>query len=142
MSNIPITTGSGTASVAAETVGGISYQQIEVYGGGGASVLSINPDGSLNASIVGTVIITGSVQGSFSTANQSVSGTVGASIIGAVPITGTVGASILGAVNFQLSQNTTGNDTDSASQLNMPVGPISASHGPMGAATYVYNGQN
>lgn len=61
--NIPITQGTGQSSVAAETVAGISYQQIEVYGAGGASVLSIDPSGAMRVSVVGTIptTITGSV---------------------------------------------------------------------------------
>lgn len=88
---LPITEGTGTASVATELVGGNSFQQVEIYGGGGASVMTVNPDGSTNSSIIGTVKITGSVQG---VANQSVSGTVGASIIGAISATITQGSSI------------------------------------------------
>ena len=61
--SIPISNGTGASSVAAEAVGGLQYQQIEVYGRGAASVLGINPDGSINASVIGTpnVNITGSV---------------------------------------------------------------------------------
>lgn len=85
---VPITPGTGAASIASELTNGFYFQQVEIYGGGGASVMTVNPDGSINSSIVGTVKITGSVQASFSpTGNQSVSGTVGASIIGAVPVT-------------------------------------------------------
>ncbi len=65
--NIPITTGQGQASVAAETVGGISFQQIEVYGQGGASVLGINPDRSINVSVIGTISTTPSGAGSIVT---------------------------------------------------------------------------
>lgn len=90
MADIPITTGSGQASVAAETVAGISYQKIEVYGGGGASVMTVNADGSTNNRIQGSIavaIISGSIAVTSSgTANQSVSGTVGASIIGLTPV--------------------------------------------------------
>lgn len=72
---IPITEGSGTASVATELVGGNSFQQVEIYGGGGASVLSVNPDGSINASIKGTVIISGSVMSQgFNSPGSSVTG--------------------------------------------------------------------
>ena len=94
--NVPITTGSGAASVAAETVAGVSFQQIEVYGGGGASVLSVNPDGSFKASIIGvpTVSFSGSpsISGGVTIVGNSippgsVSGTVGASVIGTVPVT-------------------------------------------------------
>lgn len=76
--SIPITNGSGQSSVAAEAVGGLQYQQIEVLGKGGASVLSVNPDGSFNASIIGTPNVTVS-SGSIiavPTGNQSVSGAV------------------------------------------------------------------
>lgn len=52
--SVPITQGTGASSVAAELVSGLNYQQIEVYGGGGASVLNINPDHSINVSILGT----------------------------------------------------------------------------------------
>lgn len=90
--NIPITQGTGASSVAAETVAGVSYQQIEVYGGGGASVLSVNPDGSFKASIIGTPSFT-------MTGNPSVSGTVGASVIGIVPINIVAGGSSPGIIN-------------------------------------------
>lgn len=43
--SIPISVGSGTASVAAEAVAGLQYQQIEVLGSGGSSVLSIDSQG-------------------------------------------------------------------------------------------------
>ena len=93
---IPITGGTGTSSVAAELVSGTSYQQVEIYGGGGASVMSVNPDGSLKVSVLGTLTVTGSVQGF--PANQSVSGTIGASIIGAVPIYYSTPASMISGV--------------------------------------------
>src|SRR3990167_2614616 len=50
---IPISTGSGAASVAAEAVSGLQYQQVEILGQGGGSTLGVNPDASLNASIIG-----------------------------------------------------------------------------------------
>ncbi len=104
--NIPITQGTGASSVAAETVVGISYQQIEVYGGGGASVLSVNPDGSIKVSVIGTV---------------------GASIIGSVPVTlsGTinVSGSVAGfIVPFATSvQGVTSVITGTASVLVLPA---------------------
>lgn len=128
--SIPITNGSGQSSVAAEAVSGLQYQQVEVYGAGGASVLGVNPDGSLRASIIGipTVLVGGSVTAiSTAAANQSVSGTVGASVIGnvnttitsiataggAIPVTfsaaanqsvsGTVGASVIGTVQANIA---------------------------------------
>lgn len=91
--SVPITQGTGASSVAAEAVGGLQYQQIQIYGGGGSSVLSVNPDGSFKASIIGTPTFTLS-------GNPSVSGTVGASIIGTVPVTqsGTVISSIVSSI--------------------------------------------
>lgn len=85
---IPISQGAGQSSVAAELVGGTSWQQIEVYGGGGASVMAVNPDGSIKVSVLGGF-------------QSSVSGQVGASIIGTVPVTqsGTNITSISGVVN-------------------------------------------
>ena len=92
---LPITQGSGQSSVATELVGGNSFQQVEIYGGGGASVLTVNPDGSFKASIIGTptVLVSGtpSISGAVtivgsSIPNGSVSGTIGASIIGLVPV--------------------------------------------------------
>ena len=77
--SIPITNGSGQSSVAAEAVAGLQYQQIEVYGGGGSSILGINPDRSINASIIGVPNV--NVSGSVVTF-----GTIGASVIGIVPV--------------------------------------------------------
>lgn len=84
-SNIPITNGQGQSSVAAEEIGSLKYQQIKVVGGetGSTSVMGVNPDRSINVSIIGTVAVSGSI---IASGNQSVSGTVGASIIGWVPI--------------------------------------------------------
>lgn len=77
--NIDVTQGSGK-TVATEDVGGAQFQKVEIYGRGGASVLGINPDGSINASIVGTVNIAGSVIAVVtSNPNQSVSGAVNVS---------------------------------------------------------------
>lgn len=72
-SPIPITTGTGSASVASDLVSGNNYQQIKLVDGTLGSIipLKINADGSINASIYGNI-----------TPNQSVSGTIGASIIG------------------------------------------------------------
>src|SRR3990167_5585797 len=50
---IPISTGSGATSVAAEAIGGLQYQQVEILGQGGGSTLGVNPDGSFSASIIG-----------------------------------------------------------------------------------------
>lgn len=82
---IPITNGQGQSSVATEVVGTFHYQQIKVIGGepGSTSVMGVNPDRSINVSVIGTVQMSGSV---VAAGNQSVSGTVGASVIGWVPI--------------------------------------------------------
>lgn len=96
-SNIPITNGQGQSSVAAEEIGSLKYQQIKVIGGevGSTSVWGINPDRSAQVSVVGIVNVAGSVFATLSgagsiiavpTGNQSVSGTVGASVIGWIPI--------------------------------------------------------
>jgi len=129
MANVPITYGSGQASIAGDTVGAVTYQQIKIADGtaGGTTGLIVNADGTLNARISGSVlsagstfngsvsgtvgasvighapvfIVGGSIAGTFTTANQSVSGTVGASIIGTVPVvqSGTVITSIAGTAN-------------------------------------------
>lgn len=85
MSNIPISTGTGAASVATEQIGAVNYQQIKVVDGTAASTNKwvVNSDGSAQVSVVGTVAITGSV---VAVGGGSVSGTVGASILGWVPI--------------------------------------------------------
>lgn len=139
-SPVPITPGSGGASIASDLVAGNNYQQIKLVDGtlGSSNAFVINADGTANIRILGSVvtaggtftgsvsgtvgasaigtfpviqstspwIITGSIQGTFnSPANQSVSGTVGASIIGTVPVnivaggsTGSVAANIQGSV--------------------------------------------
>ncbi len=75
--SIPISVGSGAASVAAEAVAGLQYQKIEVYSTGGTTAWTIAPDGAGLVSIVGTVPVTGSIVAL---------GTIGASVIGWVPI--------------------------------------------------------
>lgn len=62
--SIPISTGSGAASVAAEAVGGLQYQQIELYGRGAASILSIDPAGAALVSVYGNLNVNISGQGS------------------------------------------------------------------------------
>lgn len=62
--NVPITNGQGQSSVAAEEIGTVKYQQIKVVGGetGSTSVMGVNPDRSINVSVIGT--ITGNLVGS------------------------------------------------------------------------------
>lgn len=116
---VPITYGTGQASVAGDIASGALYQQIKVVDGtiGSNTALIVNADGTANVRISGSVATAG---GTFT---GSVSGTVGASIIGIAPVfivggsiagtfttpnqsvSGTVGASILGAVPVQLSNS-------------------------------------
>lgn len=87
---IPITTGSGSASVASDLVSGASYQQIKVVDGtlGSNTALIVNSDGTANVRISGSVATAG---GTFT---GSVSGTVGSSIIGQLPS----GTAVLGSI--------------------------------------------
>lgn len=82
MSNINVTPGSG-AVVATETIGGADYQKVKIFGAevGSTSTLGVNPDRSINVSVIGTV---------------------GASIIGTMPVvqSGTVISSISGALTL------------------------------------------
>lgn len=66
MSDVPITFGTGQASVATERIGARDFQVIKVVGGetGSTSVWGIAPDGSAKVSVVGTVTTTASGQGS------------------------------------------------------------------------------
>lgn len=113
--SIPISTGSGAASVAAEAVGGLQYQQIEVLGKGGSSVLAVNPDGSLNASIIGTpnVNVSGSVFATFS----------GAGSVIAVPV-GSVIAVLQGSSVLAVPVGSTIAVLQSSSILAVPVGSV------------------
>ncbi len=61
--SVAVTPGTGASSVAAELVGGLNYQQIEVYGAGGASTLGISSDGSLKVSVLGSVTVNPHVVG-------------------------------------------------------------------------------
>lgn len=79
---IAVTEGSGK-NVATETVGSTDYGLVEIVGRGGASVVAVNPDGSINASIKGLVNVYGSVSG---TLNVVQSGTVITSVSGIVPV--------------------------------------------------------
>lgn len=82
---VNVTEGSGK-SVATETVGGLDYQKVELYGGGGASILGINTDGSLNASVFGVVRV--SVVGGITINPASISGSVG--IVGTPSVSGAI----------------------------------------------------
>lgn len=127
---IPISLGSGAASIASTTIGNDEHQNV-IITSSNASVITVKANqsvsGTVGASIIGTVPVTGSfavqsasvvqqgtwyasvliasvvgaipVSGSFSpSGNQSVSGTVGASVIGNVNTTITSIAAANGGV--------------------------------------------
>lgn len=113
-SNVPITDGQGQSSVAAEQIGNVKYQVIKVVGGetGSTSVLGVNPDRSINVSVIGAISAT-------LTGNPSISGTVGASVIGWVPtqpsntstigvIQGSVAVAVISGVTFPANQSVSG----------------------------------
>lgn len=85
---IPVSYGSGQASVASEKVGNNDYQQIKVIGGetGSTSVWGIMPDGSAKVSVIGTpnVNVSGSVFATFSGAGSVITVFKSSSIIGVV----------------------------------------------------------
>ena len=103
--SINVTPGTGK-TVATETIAGVEYGQVKILGGetGSTSVLGVNPDRSINVSVLGKVSINpASVSGTVNIGNNaSVSGTVGASIIGVVPVTFSAQAnqSVSGAINI------------------------------------------
>ncbi len=123
-SNVPVTPGSGGASVATDVVSSLMYQQIKVVDGtlGSTNGLVVDSSGNAHVTIIGSVATVGSFNG-------SVSGTVGASIVGTVPVTQSgiqitslvstvpssviIGASIFGlppvnVTNFPTTQNVSG----------------------------------
>lgn len=71
---VQVTEGTGK-SVGTETVGTVDYQRVEIVGAGGSSVLSVAPDGSIKASIIGVLSVTGSVFG-FQGGSRTISGSV------------------------------------------------------------------
>lgn len=95
MTNIDVTPGTGK-TVATETISGVEYQKIKLFGAetGSTSTLGVNPDRSINVSVIGTI-------------RASVSGTAGASVIGTVPVTqaGAWSASITGGPISLLAPN-------------------------------------
>lgn len=89
MANVPITYGQGQASIAGETIGTTTYQVIKVVGGeaGSTSVMGVNPDRSINVSVLGTpttLQLAGSI--------AAVSGTVVAPAGSVIAVTGAVTA--------------------------------------------------
>lgn len=134
--SVPITNGTGASSVAAELVGTLQYQRIEVMGQGGASVLGVNPDASLNVSIIGIPRVTApagsvmtvaqlagsvmAVTGTFTpAANQSVSGAVTAPP-GSVMTVVTLAGSVMGV------SGTFTNPAGSIQSITIPAGSVTA----------------
>lgn len=115
--NIEVSQGSGK-TVSTEEIGSAQYQRIKVVGGqtGSTSVMGVNPDGSINVSVIGALsaAISGGSVIAIPTGNQSVSGTVNANITGSViavvqgsvtaiatgnqSVSGTVDANIRGSI--------------------------------------------
>ncbi len=117
-SNIPITNGQGQSSVAAEEIGTLKYQKIKVVGGetGSTSVMGVNPDRSINVSVIGAVTITGSI---VSVGNGSVSGAINVS-----------GSVLLGSSNasvITVAQNSSTIAIVTGSVVAIPIGNQSVS---------------
>lgn len=94
MSNINVTPGTGK-TVGTETIGSVDYGQVKILDGriGSVTGMTVNTDGSAQVSVIGTVTVN----------PHSVSGTVGASIIGSIPVTLSSGItvnSVIGAVSL------------------------------------------
>ena len=83
MADIPITTGQGQASVATEVIGTSNYQKIKIVGGetGSTSVMGVNPDRSINVSVIGTISTVGSISGALNISGSVMLGSSNASII-------------------------------------------------------------
>lgn len=163
---IPITPGTGGASVASDLVSGASYQQIKVVDGtlGSNTALIVNADGTANVRISGSVataggtftgsvsgtvgasiigiapvfIVGGSIAGTFTTPNQSVSGTVGASVLGAVPVVGATTGNPVPAQAFYIAGNNGGFLSPITTVLNQADGVTLA--GGVAVGPWVYNG--
>lgn len=113
---VPITGGTGTSSIAAELVAGTSFQQVEIYGGGGASVLSVNPDGSIKVSVIGTLTLTSS----FVQPSSLVSGTT--SIITSTGQTSVLGTAPSGQRNY-ITQILVTNGSGTSTFVDVMDGP-------------------
>lgn len=129
---VPITVGTGSASIAAEVVANLQYQRIEVLGQGGASVLAVNPDGSFNASVIGTptvnAIFTG-IGSIITVPSGSIITVWNNSSILAVPVGSTItvnqSSSIIGIVTGSVVAIPTGNQSVSGA-TTAPPGSVTA----------------
>lgn len=142
MADVPITYGSGNASIAAETIGTHTYQVIKVVGGetGSTSVLGVNPDRSINVSVVGVVNMAGSIL-AVPTGNQSVSGAVTATAPpGSVMATTAPAASVMAVRTDSASVITTqiaGSVMAIAGTFTTPAGSIQSTTTPAGSVLAV-----
>lgn len=138
---IPITDGQGQSSVATEQIGTVKYQQIKIIGGetGSTSVMGVNPDRTISVSVVGAVQITGSVV-ALANGNQSISGTVGASVIGTVPVTATSVGGASPATVFNIGAQASGAVINTVSMGNNLGDGGGAT--ALAVANMVYNGSN
>lgn len=141
MSDVPITFGSGQASVATERVGARDYQIIKVVGAetGSTSVLGVNPDRSINVSVVGAVQITGSVV-ALTSGNQSVSGAVTAqagSVMTVAMLAGSVAAVTATAPAGSILSVTNPAGSVTAVSATFAAGSIATVVNPAGSVTTV-----
>lgn len=136
MADVPITFGQGQASIAAETIGTHTYQVIKVVGGetGSTSVLGVNPDRSINVSVLGVpnVFIAGGSVAALASGNQSVSGAVTAppgSVMTVNQLAGSVMA-VSGTFTPAANQSVSG-------AITFPAGSIATVTFPAGSVTAV-----
>lgn len=130
--SIDVTPGVGK-TVAAEVLGGEQYQKIKLVGGqtGSTSVLGVNPDGSINVSVIGSLpaVITGSIAAVINASVATVqSGTARTSVISSTPSSMLVGASIFG----QLPAGTA-----TIGAVTAPAGSVLSITHPAGSVTAV-----
>lgn len=118
---VPITTGTGSASVAAEVIATQQYQQIKVVDGTAASTNKwvVNSDGSAMVSVIGGLQVTGSVLAEIGGSVISVQkGSVGAVIIG-----GSVIAQVIGSV-VAVQQGSVGAVVIGGSVISQVIGSV------------------
>lgn len=111
--NIPISTGSGAASVATDDVGGVQYQRIKISTGadGASASMLVSTDGAAHVSVVGTPTVSFSGSGSIiavPSGTQNVSGSVASHIKSGSVIAVLGGNTSVVVSNFPTNQNVSG----------------------------------
>ena len=114
--NVPITPGSGAASVASDDVSGAQYQRIKITDGadGGTSSMLVSSDGSAHVSVIGTPVVSvagGGIDVDNFPTNQNVSGSVVSYQQGTWRVStigGSTGNSSVQVLNFPTNQNVSG----------------------------------